>query len=83
MTELVKNDYFFVLYRWGTEWIPSKTVREQPLAAHLAYMKALRNGRTLKLGGPFKDDSGGMVVREADSLRTRDRNGAKRSRGSG
>ncbi len=70
MKTLTKNDYFCVLYRQGAEWIPRKPVREQPLTEHLAYMRDLQNRGTLALGGPFKDDAGGMIVLEADSLRS-------------
>ena len=68
MKPFVKTEYFFVLYRPGAGWVQRKTVREQPLEKHVAYMKALRERGTLKLGGPFKDDAGAMVLLETTTL---------------
>jgi uncharacterized protein YciI len=56
---------FVIYYRRGPAWIDGKTVFEQPLQEHLAYMKGLKAAGTLMLGGPFTDNSGGMVVVDA------------------
>ncbi len=56
---------FVICYRRGPAWLDGRTVFEQPLQAHLAYMKSLRAAGTLKLGGPFIDDCGGLIVVDA------------------
>lgn len=53
---------FVICYRRGPAWLDGKTVFEQPLQAHLAYMKSLSAAGTLMLGGPFVDDLGGLIV---------------------
>ncbi len=68
MKPLLKTEYFFVLYRPGREWIKRKSVREQPLEGHLAWVKMLRERGTVRLGGPFKDDAGGMILLETTTL---------------
>ncbi|MDM0033274.1 YciI family protein [Variovorax sp. J22P271] len=57
---------FVIYYRRGTAWLDGRTVFEQPLQDHLAYMKSLAAAGTLRLGGPFTDDCGGMVVIDAE-----------------
>lgn len=59
---------FVVDYRRGPAWLDQKTVFEQPLQGHLAYMRALQGQGTLLLGGPFLDDTGGLIVVQADDV---------------
>lgn len=56
---------FVIYYRRGPAWLDGRTVFEQPLQAHLAYIKSLRVAGTLKLGGPFADDCGGLIMVDA------------------
>lgn len=58
----MQQQLFVIYYRRGPAWVEGKTVFEQPLAAHLAYMKQLAATGTLLRGGPFADDLGGLVV---------------------
>jgi uncharacterized protein len=58
---------FALCYRPGPAWLPGKSVFEQPLQAHLAYMRSLREAGSLVLAGPYSDDTGGLVALEADS----------------
>ena len=67
MEPQLKDSYFLVLYRPGAAWVTGQEIRKQPLGGHLAYMKTLRSSGTLSLGGPFKDDSGGMVILEVET----------------
>jgi len=62
------NQPFVIYYRRGPAWIEGKTVFEQPLQPHLAYMKRLAAAGTLKLGGPFVDNCGGMIVVDAAGI---------------
>ena len=55
-------------YRRGPAWLEGRSVFEQPLAAHLVHMRSLQRAGTLKLGGPFLDDSGGLIVVEVENL---------------
>lgn len=57
---------YVIYYRRGSAWLNGRTVFEQPLQDHRAYMQSLAAAGTLRLGGPFTDDSGGMVVIDAD-----------------
>ena len=56
------NSIFAVCYSRGPNWVKGKSVFEQPLQAHLAYMKAPHAQGRLLLGGPFLNDEGGLVV---------------------
>ncbi|MEP6722342.1 MAG: YciI family protein [Variovorax sp.] len=58
---------FVIYYRPGPAWIEGKSVFEQPLQAHLAYMRSLTAAGTLRIGGPFTDDCGGLIVVDAAS----------------
>jgi uncharacterized protein YciI len=62
------NNAYVLCYRRGPAWVAGKTVFEQPLKEHLAYMMSLKACGTLVLGGPFLDDTGGLVVVESDTL---------------
>jgi uncharacterized protein YciI len=53
---------FAICYRRGPAWFAGKTVFEQPLGEHLQYMRTLSAAKTLVFGGPFSDDSGGLVI---------------------
>lgn len=55
-------------YRRGPAWLDGRSVFEQPLQAHLAYMRQLKADQVLTLGGPFTDDTGGLVVVQAESV---------------
>ena len=47
----------------GSEWVPGKGAREQPLwGEHAAFMDGLFERGLIVLGGPFLDGSGAMVV---------------------
>jgi uncharacterized protein YciI len=58
---------FALCYRPGPAWVAGKTVFEQPLKAHRAYMQSLVDAGRVVLGGPYSDDTGGLVAIEADS----------------
>ena len=61
-------NYFVGIYARGPNWLLGKTITEQPLEAHFAYMEKLQDDHVLVLGGPFKDDEGALAVIEASSL---------------
>jgi len=60
--------YFVGVYARGPKWLVGKTVREQPLEAHFAYMEGLESSRILVLGGPFGDDEGALAIITAPGL---------------
>jgi uncharacterized protein YciI len=60
--------HFVGVYARGPKWLVGKTVREQPLDAHFAYMGGLQSSRILVLGGPFKDDEGALAIIAAPNL---------------
>ncbi|NNE82906.1 MAG: hypothetical protein HKN28_02945 [Alphaproteobacteria bacterium] len=51
-----------VLYEKGANWLPGRTLSEQPLQQHVDYLLALHETGQLKMGGPFADGSGGLVI---------------------
>jgi uncharacterized protein YciI len=53
---------FAIVYAPGPNWIPGKPFSEQPLMDHANYMHQLYLQGKLVLGGPFTDNSGGLVV---------------------
>ena len=57
-----------VFMRHGSNWNPHKPVREQAYwDEHARFMDALFDAGTVVLGGPFADDTGSLVILEADS----------------
>ena len=56
---------FVIYYRRGPAWLEGKSVFEQPLQQHLTYVRGLAARGTLRLGGPFTDDCGGLIVVDA------------------
>jgi uncharacterized protein len=56
---------FVIIYRPGPSWLEGKPVHEQPIKAHFDYMYALHQSGKIISGGPFSDDTGGIVILEA------------------
>ena len=60
---------FALIHRPGPAWQDGVGYREQPgIERHVAYMRSLFDQGRMPMGGPFLDDSGGMMLLEADSL---------------
>jgi len=58
--------YFVVFHRPGPAWVKGTGFRDQPgIGNHVAHMRALFGRGVMVMGGPFLDDSGGMMVLEA------------------
>lgn len=53
---------FVLHYAPGPAWLPGRPVFEQPLQAHLAYLKTLHQQGRILAGGPYADHSGGLVI---------------------
>ncbi len=62
------KQFFAVVYGPGSRWIEGKTIFEQPLDAHVAYVKSLSDDGTVLMAGPFADDDGGLTILQADNL---------------
>ena len=58
---------FYLLHHTpGPAWQKGTDFREQPgVAAHIQYMASFLAAGKLMIGGPFLDDSGGMMVYRA------------------
>src|SRR4051812_49237581 len=65
--EPAMSNTFAIHYQCGPTWVHGKTVFEQPLQDHLAYMHQLVKAGILKMGGPFLDDTGGLIVVTAET----------------
>lgn len=63
------NGLVLVFFRPGSAWIPGKTVFEQPLDEHVAYLRDLHAAGKVLMAGPFVDGSGGMTILRTDSER--------------
>ncbi len=62
------KQFFAVVYSPGKNWVPGKTMVEQPLDGHIAYVKSLSDDGTVLMAGPFLDDDAGLTILQADSL---------------
>jgi uncharacterized protein YciI len=61
--------YYVLLHSPGPHWNKAKSFREQPgIQAHIAYMGGFDKAGKLVIGGPFLDNTGGLMVLEAASL---------------
>ncbi len=61
--------YFVLFHSPGSSWQEGTSFREQPgVREHVAYMAGFEQEGVLVMGGPFLDDSGGMMVMQAESL---------------
>ncbi|MGI9410054.1 MAG: YciI family protein [Hyphomicrobiaceae bacterium] len=56
---------FAAIYEHGCNWIPGKSIAEQPLADHVRYLTNLHEQNVVLMGGPFTDGESGLVILEA------------------
>ncbi len=56
------TETFAVLYERGPNWLPDRPLSEQPLRQHIDYLLSLHAANQLIMGGPFADESGGLVI---------------------
>jgi len=55
--------YSVLFHSPGERWVDSLSFRDQPgIEEHVNYMGLLLKNKKLVLGGPFLDNSGGMVI---------------------
>jgi uncharacterized protein YciI len=60
---------FVLLHRPGPTWDANLPYPQQPgVEDHVAYMKTCFEQGRILMGGPFADDSGGMMLLEAGDL---------------
>ena len=62
----VRRQWVMVLKR-GPKWIAGKPASEQPLGEHGRFLLSQMEKGVLQLAGPFLDDSGGLIVYNAES----------------
>ena len=61
--------YFVLMHSPGPAWDHGKSFRDQPgVDAHVGYMSGFADKGQIVLGGPFLDNSGGMMVFDVASL---------------
>jgi uncharacterized protein YciI len=61
--------YFVLLHAPGRTWDAGKSFADQDgIERHVAYMKTFRDNGQLLLGGPFLDNSGGMMIFDVPTL---------------
>jgi uncharacterized protein len=62
------KQFYAVLYGPGKNWVEGKSMQQQPLDGHVAYVKNLSEDGTVLLAGPFLDEDEGLSILQADSL---------------
>jgi uncharacterized protein YciI len=61
--------YFVLTHAPGPSWDHAKGFREQPgVEAHLGYMSGYADKGRIVTGGPFLDNSGGMMIFDVATL---------------
>jgi uncharacterized protein YciI len=61
--------YFALMHTPGPAWDHAKGFRDQTgIAAHVGYMSGVFDQKQLVLGGPFLDESGGMMILDVATL---------------
>jgi len=61
--------YFVLIHSPGPLWDHAKGFRDQPgVAQHVGYMSAFADKGRLVMGGPFLDNSGGMMIFDVPTL---------------
>lgn len=61
--------YYVMLHSPGPAWVKDVPFREQPgVDAHVQYMRNLLQQGLIVMGGPFLDDSGGMMIARSPDL---------------
>jgi uncharacterized protein YciI len=61
--------YYVLFHTPGPGWKPGVSFRDQPgIGDHVRYMSVIEAKGMLLIGGPFIDDSGGMMVLQVDSM---------------
>jgi uncharacterized protein YciI len=67
-SSLPPKRYFVLAHAPGPKWDPTRGFREQAgIEQHTNYMQDFFDCGTLVLGGPFLDNSGGMMIFDLDS----------------
>ena len=59
---------FAVVYERGLKWIQGQRLSEQPLKPPVAYLLRLHESGQVVMGGPYADETGGLVVLTANDL---------------
>ncbi|MEZ4838696.1 YciI family protein [Flavobacterium sp.] len=61
---------FFVLFHTpGKNWVASLPFKEQPnVMEHVKYMSTFLESKKLIMGGPFLDNSGGMMIYSCEKI---------------
>lgn len=61
--------YFVLMHAPGPGWDHAKGFAEQPgVQHHIGYMKPIFDAGKIVLGGPFLDNSGGMMILDVATL---------------
>jgi uncharacterized protein len=66
-TTVIMKKAFVIIYRPGPAWREGKPIQEQPIKAHFEYMHQLNQEGKIISGGPFADNTGGLLLLEADN----------------
>jgi uncharacterized protein YciI len=62
------SSHFVIVLERGPNWLPGKTVGQQPLREHGLYLQRIMAIGKLVLAGPFLDDQGGFILLKAANL---------------
>jgi uncharacterized protein YciI len=68
MADTTPNIYYVLFHSPGEKWVDSLSFQEQPgVEEHVGYMASFLESGRLAIGGPFLDNSGGMMVFRAEN----------------
>ena len=59
---------FALQYSPGPNWENDKSIYDQDLKEHIAYMERLHKEGKLLMGGPFSDSTGGLALLKVGSI---------------
>jgi hypothetical protein len=59
---------FAILYDRGANWIEGRRLKDQPLREHLDYLLGLHKTGKVTMGGPYADETGGLVLVTAGDI---------------
>jgi uncharacterized protein YciI len=62
--------YYVLIHSHGKKWVDSLSFNEQPgIINHVKYIRGFLENKKLVLGGPFPDNSGGMMVCNVETMK--------------
>lgn len=69
MNKPTPSIFFVLIHTPGENWVDSLSFQEQPnVMEHVKYMSTFLKSKKLIMGGPFLDNSGGMMIYKCEKI---------------